>query len=267
MSDPLSSVRRGEPLVFTASGENAKREAARAHRSRQFDVGSPSRPVQRGGDVVLVKNHSGAPVERFGVLAIVDPLIEPAANEDSFSNQRCFSGVAPTSETRNFVVLQEPLGVTEIGYGMIAGLTPALLQLDTDLPGPRYVGLSEALGTGALTPLESSPCEVLWRESGSGLLWALVRMGHAPAAPAPVLLTQTGGSQGTASGAATWRYRVSTIDGFELATNVNPTTSPHHWKRPSIGQMSPATFGYAHRNGDNALSLGWINETPVQEAC
>jgi len=48
---------------------------------------------------------------------------------------------------------------------------------------------------------------------------------------------------------------------------VDPTADPHKWKRPSVGWMNPATFGYAHYNGDGDLVLGWINEMVDQEPC
>src|SRR5690606_30869047 len=84
-------------------------------------------------------------------------------------------------------------------------------------------------------------------------------------------LAQVGGAGGDESGPATWTYDIEDpATGQTLASAVDPTDAPHRWRRPAVGAMSAATFGYAHRDasgGGGSLALGWINETPVQEAC
>jgi len=53
----------------------------------------------------------------------------------------------------------------------------------------------------------------------------------------------------------------------KLEENVDPTKSPHKWKRPKIGAFDEATFGYAHYDKDDKLVLGWINETLQLDKC
>ena len=114
---------------------------------------------------------------------------------------------------------------------------------------------------------------ILWREGGTGVQWAVVRLGKLmPVRVFPVDLAQVGGSQGDEENPATWTYDVAdVVTGETLASAVDPTAAPHKWQRPSIGWMIPATFGYAHYQPDGAgdweLVLGWINETVDQEAC
>ena len=77
-------------------------------------------------------------------------------------------------------------------------------------------------------------------------------------------------ARAVASGVVPARWTYSVIDPVTsqtLATGVNPTVSPHKWKRPSAGWMFAATFGYAHFNAQAQLVLGWINEMVEQEAC
>jgi len=86
----------------------------------------------------------------------------------------------------------------------------------------------------------------------------------------PVLLEQTGGSQGTSTAPASWSYTVRDEETNDIiASNVNPVNAPHRWKRPSVGQMIKATFGYAHysSSGSPQLVVGWINEVAEQQAC
>ena len=86
-----------------------------------------------------------------------------------------------------------------------------------------------------------------------------------------VVLNKTGGSSGSASGPTTWTYTVSDLDGNTLTTAVNPTASPHIWRRPAIGPLVEATHGsacwIADGSGGYQLSVGWINETLNAEAC
>ncbi len=104
--------------------------------------------------------------------------------------------------------------------------------------------------------------EVLWHDKQSN--WAIIRIGSGKSTLFPVTLKQTGGEQGDNENAASWKYTVTdALSDEELATDVDPTKSPHQWKRPSFGAMTAATFGYAHYDNDDKLVLGWINEVPV----
>jgi hypothetical protein len=116
---------------------------------------------------------------------------------------------------------------------------------------------------------------ILWKDTGIGLKWAVVQFpaggGGGGEGVFAVTLTRVGGSNGTATSAASWTYDVKRADTNEqLGTNVNPSTSPHKWKRP-IGRMAQADFGYAHfgkdTEGERVLVLGWINEIPEVAAC
>ena len=99
-------------------------------------------------------------------------------------------------------------------------------------------------------------------------MWAVVSQGPAPAV-FPVKLTQVGGSQGTSTTVASWTYDVKDFCTDETLSTaaVNPTTTPHKWKRPSVGQMIAATFGLARLDPDGKTVLTWINEVADQQSC
>ncbi len=79
----------------------------------------------------------------------------------------------------------------------------------------------------------------------------------------PVILEQTGGAQGTPSAAATWTYSVTDATRLvTVGTDVDPAASPHEWRRPPAGKVTPATFGYASLSAGGVLTVGWINELP-----
>jgi hypothetical protein len=84
----------------------------------------------------------------------------------------------------------------------------------------------------------------------------------------PVTLAQTGGSQGTNAAAASWTYTVTdTITSASLGTAVNPVSSPHLWRRPSIGQLAAATAGLAYFTTVGVLVIIWVNEAVGPGAC
>ena len=101
-------------------------------------------------------------------------------------------------------------------------------------------------GTGEIYNSEA----VQWQEqiAAAGVLFA-------------VSLTQTGGSNGDKTNAATWTYTVKTLGDIELATGKSPQQT-----RPN-GTMTAATRGLAYYDADGSLMLAWAFETPGTGAC
>ena len=112
---------------------------------------------------------------------------------------------------------------------------------------------------------------ILWRAGGTGVQWAVVRLGNArPMHVFPVELSQVGGDAGGESSPASWTYDVRGVGGGALlAEDVDPVAAPHQWRRPAASPVDAATFGYAHfqddGEGGQELVLGWINEAPAGE--
>jgi len=133
--------------------------------------------------------------------------------------------------------------------------------------GAARMGLSKARRSLAAAKVGSAT--ILWRQGGTGVQWALLRLGEMPQFSVfPVGLADPRGSQGDHMNPATWTYDVHHLyTGTILATDVNPVAAPHWWRRPSVGYIIPATYGYAHWNVNGELVLGWINEVADQEAC
>jgi len=268
VGDDFRKVRTGEPLRIPARAYNAFLDAAIANRAREREVGrQPAREsLDRG--VALVRNESGGAVDRFGVLGVSGPLIDPEDNERAFAERVALRGVAPSAASHRgrFVLTLEPIAESAIGRALAVGVCPAMVVAPAGA-SPRYADIDDG-ETGHLLGGESGTACVLWREEGDGPRWALVRLGGAPNAVVPVTLTLAGGGAGDHQGPATFVYDAAdAITGAMLLEGGDPVAPPHQWRRPSVGAMTAATFGYAHRDADGAIALGWINETFVQEAC
>ncbi|MCC7193489.1 MAG: hypothetical protein IT444_11970, partial [Phycisphaeraceae bacterium] len=82
----------------------------------------------------------------------------------------------------------------------------------------------------------------------TGMQWIVVCLGKLIAMTVfPVELTLSGGTQGDEVYPASWLYDVrDAITGELLKHDADPIDVPHHWKRPNIGQMIAADYGYAH---------------------
>ena len=270
MSD-LRKVQPNDKLRIPAAVYNAFVDAAIDHQSRQRNTEQTPQNAHQSSGIVLVRNDSGAARARFDVLGTDAPIIGPATNENEFLRRVVLEGLVPwwPSYFTRFAILQEPLPDRGIGRAIISGVTPARVIVNS--PHDRFADISPG-NCNALSSARYGAAQILWKAGSSGVQWALVRLGvPAPTHAFPVNLTQVGGSQGNATTPATWTYDVvDAATGITLATNINPMAAPHKWRRPSVGYIVPATFGYAHyqvTSWSHDLVLGWINEVIDQEAC
>lgn len=274
MSDSLKKVQSGQPLVIPASAYNAFIDAAADFRRRTAHLGQGAQPSFQQASIILVRNDSGANCQRFEVLGVDAPIIDPSANEEEFKNRVALSCVTPAADTHEgkFVVLAEPIASGKIGRAYAAGVCPVKIDVPDEDHEWRFAEIADGVTANLKVSMQGS-AGVLWRAGGTGVQWAVVRLGKAiPMHVFPVELTQVGGTQGDEENPATWTYDVlDVVTGETLESGVDPTADPHKWQRPSVGQMIAANFGYAHYQDDGAggleLVLGWINEMVDQEAC
>ena len=272
--DSLKKVQSGQPLVIPASAYNAFIDAALDFRQRTAYLGREAQASFQQASIILVRNDSGANRQRFEVLGVDGPIIDPSANEEEFKNRVALSCVAPAADTHEgkFVVLAEPIATGKIGRAYAAGVCPVKIDVPDDDHEWRYAEIADGITANLKVSMQGS-AGILWRAGGTGVQWAVVRLGKPiPMHVFPVDLTQYGGEQGDEENPATWTYDVlDVVTGETLESGVDPVASPHKWQRPSIGQMIAATFGYAHYQDDGSggleLVLGWINEMVDQEAC
>jgi len=274
MSSALRKVRSGDPLVIPAAAYNAFIDAALDFRQRTAHLGQGAQPSFPQASIVLVRNDSGSNQNRMAVLGVEAPIIDPSANEEEFKNRVALSCITPAADTHEgkFVVLAEPIANGKIGRAYAAGVCPVKIDVPDEEHEWRYAEIADGI-TGNLKVSMQGSATILWRAGGTGVQWAVIRLGQpVPMHVFPVELTQVGGEQGDEENPASWTYDVlDVVTGETLASGVDPVASPHKWQRPSVGQMIAATFGYAHYQpndaGEMELVLGWINEMVDQEAC
>ena len=227
MTEPLNKVQRGDPMRIPASTFNMFVDAARHFRAQQHSSGPQAIAHQgaRSPVIVYVKNSSGADRGRFDVLGVDGIVFTPTDNLDTFVNDHPLVGVVPTKDahTGKFAVLSEPVRSNEIGRACICGVTPVRVNLTDD--DHTWADVANANADRLESRLVGS-AEILWKESGTGEVWALVSLGHAVAESGFwAEITEHGGVGD--EGAHGWEERVPNGAGG--------------WKTPSSPRAASAT--------------------------
>jgi len=255
-------VRTGEPLQIPAATYNAMVDAAQAHRNRRINLA----PHGAGFDslFVYVVNTTGQSLQRFDVVGLDGP--NETENLDVFCNRIVFKGVKPQKKHKGkFAVLQQDAAANMVVRACVYGATIAKVQVEGDTE-PKYCDIKED-ETGYLKS-GGSGAEVLWSDDSTQNRWSIIRIGSGKSTLFPVKLEKTGGEQGDDTKVASWKYKVTdAMTDEKLEEDVDPTASPHQWKRPNIGAIAEASFGYAHYDKDDKLVLGWINEILQLDKC
>ncbi|MCG3181833.1 MAG: hypothetical protein BIFFINMI_04268 [Phycisphaerae bacterium] len=176
MTEAIRKVKPGDPLRIPAAAFNAFVDAAEDLRRRQHDQSAGVQPVGSQTVIVPIKNNSGGDLGRFAVLGIDGPIFTPADSEDGFKNRIALVGVAPADPTHlgRFAILTEPIANGKIGQAAVAGVCVAKVDVQAEDDGFADIGDGS---TASLTCGPSGAATILWKESGTGEKWAIVRFG------------------------------------------------------------------------------------------
>lgn len=272
--DTFKKVRPGERLRIPASAYNAFVDAARAHRTGGNIGTIDARPSMQQTGIVAIRNDSGSSIPRFGVLGVDGPLFQPGDSLEAFQRGIALVGSTPDAALHvgRFVVTLEPIAAGALGAACAAGVCLVqLIVLQDDGRERLYAEIINGVTAGLLAG-DRGAAAILWKETGVGVKWAVVRLGaFTPRSVFPVTLAVATTAYGDATTPTAHTYNVADLDGVTLATAIDPGATSHQWKRPSIGRYAPATFGHAHWDPsvtpDAGLVITWINEAPELEAC
>jgi hypothetical protein len=170
--DPFKKVQAGQRMQIPAAAYNAFIDAAVATKSGLVQGNPVSRTQQSGG--ILVRNDTGTDIEqRFAIVALGAPLIDPDDNLQGFQQRIAFAGVLPEDPIadQRFAILQEPLDEDRIGRAILNEATP--VQVDFDDEDHQFATPADG-ETAHLVSASSGPYRVLWKPDGDGLLWCIV---------------------------------------------------------------------------------------------
>ena len=175
----MKKVQPGDPLKIPAEMFNTGIDLIREFKARQHGIAAKHAPVARQTDIVLVRNNCGYDRDRFDVLAFGLPAIGPEENPAEFQNRVVLDGDIPghASTITRFVVLLEPIANGAIGRAVISGVVQTKIWVYeachewADVhPAPEG---DEAYH---LASAQYGAAQIVWKESGLGLKWAIVRL-------------------------------------------------------------------------------------------
>jgi len=176
MANILAKVKSGDSLKIPAATFNTFVDSARDFLARQHQQAQTGTPAAQHSGVVLVKNASGYDQDRFAVLGIDSPIITPTDNEDEFKNRVALAGVTPDGKDHfgRFVVLLEPVRSGALGRACVSGVCPAKVYVTDE--DHQFADVNDGQA-GYLASGETGAALILWAESGTGEVWAVVRLG------------------------------------------------------------------------------------------
>jgi len=204
MSDALKKVKAGDSLRIPAATFNAFVDAARAHRERQRDSGQRPKAAQQHSGIVLIRNTTGVDLTRMLTVALGESVVGPADNEDEWLRRPAFDAATPSeSGAGRCAVMLEPAAQGAMGLAMAAGIAPCYVfvhdaahRYARPYP-PNYVFQSSE---------DAADAQIVWKEAGTGLLRAVVRLGNDPDVelPLPVANPAVLAASGEAANTDAW---------------------------------------------------------------
>lgn len=257
MGDDLKKVQSGDPLTIPAATFNAFIDAALDQRRRQRGVGREGQPVFHQAGIILVRNDTGGDLDRFSAVGFSGPIVGPTDNEDEFKNRATAIGITPAvpSHRGRFAVYLEPVAAGGIAHACVSGVIPC--RIDVAHASHRRADVIHDSTT--LTSGHHGGAEILWKESGEGLKWAILKLGLSVplGVTFDVRLVQVASAsveEGEADPDAgingeedcSFQYDLYDIHTNELLNKDGPLVPQITNVRPALTQMEPATRGTAY---------------------
>ncbi len=134
-----------------------------------------------GDGIVLVRNLTGSQRARFDVVGLGDALVLPSSDLNEFlarpiGFQSAASAPDAMTHASRFAILQDPAFAEDIVQAVTSGLTQVRIDITDEDHDHAEVRDGDSTQLRSST---SGPCVILWKESGTGTKWALVRIDQA----------------------------------------------------------------------------------------
>jgi hypothetical protein len=168
----------GDAWTPSASEHRRFQRVADAYDRSLLAIGLKPLRLQLGPGTCRVKNASGAARDRFDVLGIDDCWLDPAVGLEAWQSQMPLEGTTPAVADHDgrFVALIMPGAEDQIVWAVASGLAVAQVEVTSGLDWYEYADVTDGDAT-KLTLFPAGAAQVLWKESGTGTKWAIVRLG------------------------------------------------------------------------------------------
>lgn len=184
----MNKLTRGDKLgKLSAAALNRLPDLIAAHDRGNSSQGDSDSGTSARDGIVLISNKTGSSLPAFSVVGLDAAVFSPAESPTVFQQVLAFDAKVPTggeqisgSPTTNyrgkFAILLEPApaGASKATAALVIGVTAARLLVTDEAHEWADIDPGQ---TGQLRSGETGTAQILWKESGSGAKWAIVRLG------------------------------------------------------------------------------------------
>lgn len=195
-------------------------------------AGAPPRLLRLSQTLRHVRNATGGYLDRAAVLGLSSAWIDPATAEDAFFHEIPLEGATPAwpAHDSRFGVLIEPAADNQIMRVVVAGVAVCRVVVASGLEWYESADITHG-DTATLTLLPAGGAQVLWRETGSGTKWAIVRLGTPTPPPSFYGKTDAQIAAGGSGVVSIWRDGSggwSSDSGYNLTAYAPPLLTEGH---------------------------------------
>ena len=126
-------------------------------------------------NIRIIKNSTGEDRSQCEILGIGGVEVLPADDFAEFHSRSVFTGEIPTTASHangRFAILAEPIADGEYGRAYINNI--AVVQINVTDEAHCFADIADGV-TANLESTTSGPCVILWKETGTGTKWGIVR--------------------------------------------------------------------------------------------
>ncbi|MFW6153731.1 MAG: hypothetical protein ACOC95_00775 [Planctomycetota bacterium] len=172
----MRKVKPGQKLQIPAQAYNAFIDAAQYVRNRQ-EVGGHNGGMPSVPNTVLVRNASISTVQRHSVLGITGVEMDPSSSLPIAYSDPVLTCDAPVEGGEGkFVITDQPIEAGGLGWAYIDGACWAKVIVQTGTEDYEYADPYPGV-TAGLVAVTQGTAKILWKAAGTGLVWAVVRLG------------------------------------------------------------------------------------------
>jgi hypothetical protein len=172
-------VKAGDALKIHAEAWNTMLSMARERRALNVENQSDGEWKSAQPVTVLVKNTTASTIARFGVIQFSDPTFDPTGggSQADFVDRVVLNGIAPNASLGfgRFGIATQQIKAGKIGTAIVDGI----VGIKIDVADALHMSAEAPVGSsGLLKTTYAGSVEIIWKASGTGEKFAVVRMGR-----------------------------------------------------------------------------------------
>lgn len=257
MAKPLNKIDVGEVVRrFPANTWNALIEGELARRNEPGRPNLPSDSGERSSTVVSLAYEGDTDLEPGSVVILGDAVIDPSDDASEPFNDirlKCDLADSETETTGDIAIVFGPLDAQtgsymSMGSGVVQGMTWAKVNVTDE----DHTTAGPADGEPLLQSGVANRTPIIWKQAGTGEVWALVLLGGGSSGTIAVQVTgeidaATNGYHSITPGTGT-AYKLKRVDGaWEEDEEVGQVDVENHSQTPIVGSTANPVNLRAHK--------------------